>query len=228
MLAAAATSAATAVLMIQGAHGRHTGTASTDDTSEMALFANAWRWATRMTTIAGRLLLEHLLPTPWAASFDSAAAGAAADGRYRLRQLHLDGPDRLPDMAPGVPCGRGAERRPRRAGARGIRGGAAETACSKHGQQRKTRTRRRSARHPHPADGNPARRDHRHSYNAGRQHQRDPDPADAGRAGAARRGHQRDTLRRPLAAPGNAVETHNGNDGARPDGTPEGPAPTAQ
>ena len=77
MLAAAATSAATAVLMIQVAHRRHTGTASTDDTSEMALFANAWSWAAAMTSIAGRLLLGHLLPTPWAASFDSAAAGAA-------------------------------------------------------------------------------------------------------------------------------------------------------
>ena len=57
MLAAAATSAATAVLMIQVAHRRHTGTASAGDTWEMALFAN-------------------LLPAPWAASFESAAAGA--------------------------------------------------------------------------------------------------------------------------------------------------------
>ena len=29
-----------------------------------------------MGSIAGRLLIEHLLPAPWAASFESAAAGA--------------------------------------------------------------------------------------------------------------------------------------------------------
>lgn len=77
MLAAAATSAATAVLMVQVVHRRHTGTASAGDTWEMALFASAWSCAAAMASIAGRLLLGHLLPAPWTATFDSAAAGAS-------------------------------------------------------------------------------------------------------------------------------------------------------
>lgn len=76
ILAAAATTAAIAVLMIQVAHRRLTGTAAAGDTWEMALFANAWSWGAAMASIAGRLLLGHLLPAPWTASFESAAAAA--------------------------------------------------------------------------------------------------------------------------------------------------------
>jgi len=78
MLTALTTSAATAILMIQVAHRRHTGTASAGETCEMALFASAWSWAAAMASIAGRLLLVHLLPAPLAAGFDSPAAATTA------------------------------------------------------------------------------------------------------------------------------------------------------
>ena len=77
MLAAAATSAATSVLMIQVAHRRHTATASTGDTWEMALFASAWSWTAAMTSIAGRLF-GYLLPAPLTTSFDSTTAATTA------------------------------------------------------------------------------------------------------------------------------------------------------
>ena len=76
-LSTAASLVATVVLMIQVAHRRHAGTASPDDTLDMTLFANAWSWAAAMTSIAGRVLLGHLLPETWRASFDSAAAGTS-------------------------------------------------------------------------------------------------------------------------------------------------------
>ena len=44
----------------------------------MSLFASAWSWAAAMASIAGRLLFGHLLPAPFTAGFDSAAAGTTA------------------------------------------------------------------------------------------------------------------------------------------------------
>ena len=69
---------ATRVLIPQVMHHRYANNGPTGETWEMALFATGWSTAAAIASAALRLLLEHLLPAPLAAGFDSTTAGAAA------------------------------------------------------------------------------------------------------------------------------------------------------
>lgn len=77
-LMAAVNLAGARVLIAQVIHRRYAGTASAEDTWEMALFSTSWSAGATMASGAARLLPGHLLPAPLSAGFDSATAGAAA------------------------------------------------------------------------------------------------------------------------------------------------------